>query len=344
MFKRNLITVLLTSVVLVGCSDSDTPATVTPGGSTGGGGTVSTSTIIDGTWKTGCRDAGDFSSTHEFVALNGTIQSDFTFFDDENCTVVSSAVSETSTYTIGDAVAVNGTAEGITSANKMDNVGGSDSPFTIVALTSDGNTLYSGDFFTGDGNTEATRPTQLSLDADDIYTNQSGNAGTSTPVGGGDVVVDTSVSAKYEGTYLEACEAEDDDDAETEFEITTTRIEGTTSTVTLQSFTDAACTVPAENAVIVFVESLVYPGGTAQTTQGAADFVDTTTETVTLNGQPLTAEQLQEATADGQFNTDFDIVLLVDTALFKGENTDTLDGESAVNRPTTLETDSSVRQ
>jgi hypothetical protein len=143
---------------------------------------------------------------------------------------------------------------------------------------------------------------------------------------------------------LEACAAEDDDDAETEFEIRTTSTEGTTSTVTLQSFTDAACTVPTENAVIVFVNSHVYSGGTVQTTQGLADFVDTTTETMTVNGQPLTAEQLQEATADGEFNTDFDIVLLVGTALFKGENTDTLDGESAANRPTTLETDSSVRQ
>jgi hypothetical protein len=337
MYRRNLITVILVSVVLAGCSDTDTLATVIPGGSAGGD--VSNLAMIDGTWKTGCRNAGDISSTHEFVALNGNMQSDFTFFDDANCTVLSSVVSETSTYTIGDSVVVNGTAEGITSANKMNNVGGSSSAFDIVAITSNGNTMYFGDFFTGNGDADATRPTQLSLEPTDIYTNQSGNTGT-----GGGAVVDTTVSAKYEGTYLEACAAEDDDDAETEFEIRTTSTEGTTSTVTLQSFTDVACTVPTETAVIVFVNSHVYSGGTVQTTQGLADFVDTTTETMTVNGQPLTAEQLQEATADGEFNTDFDIVLLVGTALFKGENTDTLDGESAANRPTTLETDSSVRQ
>jgi hypothetical protein len=337
MYRRNLITVILVSVVLAGCSDTDTLATVIPGGSAGGD--VSNLAMIDGTWKTGCRNAGDISSTHEFVALNGNMQSDFTFFDDANCTVLSSVVSETSTYTIGDSVVVNGTAEGITSANKMNNVGGSSLAFDIVAITSNGNTMYFGDFFTGKGDADATRPTQLRLEPTEIYTNQSGNTGT-----GGGAVVDTTVSAKYEGTYLEACAAEDDDDAETEFEIRTTSTEGTTSTVTLQSFTDVACTVPTETAVIVFVNSHVYSGGTVQTTQGLADFVDTTTETMTVNGQPLTAEQLQEATADGEFNTDFDIVLLVGTALFKGENTDTLDGESAANRPTTLETDSSVRQ
>jgi hypothetical protein len=147
------------------------------------------------------------------------------------------------------------------------------------------------------------------------------------------------VSAKYEGTYLEACT----EDAPS-FEVITTTIVGTTQTVRTLEFTDAACTVPASPDEEVVVESLVYPGGTVQAPLRYADFVDLTSDSVTLDGQPLSAQQIQEATQDGFFNSESDLFLFDGGSVFRGENSDLLDGEFAANRLTTLEADAMVRQ
>jgi hypothetical protein len=102
--------------------------------------------------------------------------------------------------------------------------------------------------------------------------------------------------------------------------------------------------VPASPAVVAVVESLVYPGGTIQIPLRFADFVDITAESVTLDGQPLFAEQTQEALQDGFINAEFDLFLIDGSSLFRDEYTDILDGESAANIPAILESDSIFRQ
>jgi hypothetical protein len=162
-------------------------------------------------------------------------------------------------------------------------------------------------------------------------------------VDGGDAL-STTVSAKYEGTYLYSCALLDEDKPGGGYSVITIVIEGATLSATALNYTDAACTQPGFPAELELVSSLSYPGGMAQTALGAADFVDTTVESGTVNGQPLSAALNQLFTTEGLFDTNHDIVLLAGSSLYSGDNSTELDGGSVQTRPNALESIPAVRQ
>ena len=75
--------------------------------------------------------------------------------------------------------------------------------------------------------------------------------------------------------------------------------------------------------------SAEFPGGTADTQLGMADFVDFTTVSSTVNGEmfPVDEDDL----------TDFDLILLDGNSLFFGLNTNIFTGETAETRPVEID-------
>jgi hypothetical protein len=168
--------------------------------------------------------------------------------------------------------------------------------------------------------------------------------GTSTPDGtGGDTSTNTLLT-RYNGTYLLGCDLSDEDVPEDGYETVTVVIAGETSTATLYSYTDAACTQPDVPAIIEITSSLNYPGGTVQTDRGVADFVDITAENITSDGQALSDEQRQFFTILGLFATNYDFFVLEGSSLYSGLLTDELTGESAATRPNALDPVVLIRQ
>lgn len=121
-------------------------------------------TSVDGTWKSECRTTADPAvfATFEFTALGGSSTETTRLFDDAACTAQASVEAILTTYTLGSAVTVNGSVEGITTATRFDHTdGGLKTTFDLVAIK--GSTLFLGntDAAATDGTTDAKRATQL---------------------------------------------------------------------------------------------------------------------------------------------------------------------------------------
>lgn len=126
--------------------------------------------------------------------------------------------------------------------------------------------------------------------------------------------------------------------------VTVTTIDGDAGTITTYNYLDKGCTLPANPSQTVMEVSITYPGGTVETNRGVADFVDITVESITLDGQAPTLIQQQQLASSSLLGSRFDIMLLQDSALYTGENTDELTGSSAETRPVTLSSELSIEQ
>jgi hypothetical protein len=151
------------------------------------------------------------------------------------------------------------------------------------------------------------------------------------------------VITKYNGTYQTFC-------GTSQFaplsntSVTVTTIDGDSGSITIYNYLDKGCTLPAVPNQTIMELSLSYPGDTIETNQGVADFVDITVESVSLDGQlPNLFQQQQLATAS-VLGTRYDIILLQDSAMYTGENTETLSGRNAESRPVMLSSQPSIEQ
>lgn len=175
-------------------------------------------------------------------------------------------------------------------------------------------------------------------------TTNSNSSGTSTPsTDGGSGEQGGSVAAKYVGTYLLPCMLDDPEEPGI-YSVTTSVVTEDTITSTGFIYTDEACSVPDTPAQVVTEFSMVYPGGTQQTSRGLADFIDVTLEEITSDGQPLTDAQRQILQAFGAFNTSYDILLLEGSSLYVGDFTAEFDGNSVETRAQTLDPTPGIRQ
>jgi hypothetical protein len=149
--------VLLASIALVACGGGATTTTPDTAASVA-------LTSIDGTWKTACLATNDPAIFFEIqnVFTQGSGQSQVTRYSDDACTFTGTVSGSINDYTLGAAVTVDGSVEGITSATKFDTINTPDKTFDIVAIK--GTNFYWGntdDAAATDGSTDAKRPTQL---------------------------------------------------------------------------------------------------------------------------------------------------------------------------------------
>lgn len=170
------------------------------------------------------------------------------------------------------------------------------------------------------------------------------SSGTSTPnTDGGNGEQGGSVAAKYVGTYLLSCMLDDPEEPGI-YSITSSVVTQDTITSTGFIYTDEACTIPDTPAQVVSEFSVVYPGGTQQTSRGLADFVDVTLEEITSDGQPLTDLERQFLQAFGGFSTSYDILLLEGSSLYVGDFSGEFNGSSVETRAQTLDPTPGIRQ
>ena len=138
--------------------------------------------------------------------------------------------------------------------------------------------------------------------------------------------IDTPLSTnRFDGNYLLACEPAPD---EPDGEITRTievSIQGNTGSSTLTEYSDLQCTQPIVTFVVEV--SFEYPGGTANTALGVADFINITRESATQNGENVPTDS----------EVFFDLILLDGNNLFFGLTTDELNGETADTRPVEID-------
>jgi hypothetical protein len=173
-----------------------------------------------------------------------------------------------------------------------------------------------------------------SSDDDDDNAGDAGAEDTSTPVDGGDGGNNSGL-AGLDGTWIQACLADDPEDAETEYTTAEAVFNGNAVTVTEMAYTDSGCTTAAEPAVYVIQSSIVFPGGTTLTALGDASHADITTESATLDG-----ESVSDALSSlfGLNETTFDILLIDNNILYAGDIDGDLDGSTEALRPTELDT------
>jgi hypothetical protein len=126
--------------------------------------------------------------------------------------------------------------------------------------------------------------------------------------------------------------------------VTVTTIDGAEGSITIYNYLDRGCTLPADPSQTVMAVSFAYPGDTIDTNRGVADFVDITVESVTLDGQAPSLLQQQQLASSSILGTRYDIVVLQDSALYTGENTETLSGTTSATRATTLSSRPSIEQ
>jgi len=117
------------------------------------------------------------------------------------------------------------------------------------------------------------------------------------------------VNSALEGTWRFDCQSDGDGEDE-EFEKGTLTVSGTTATSVVASYIDSDCTIPGEFANGRLVTSLEFPGGSVQTSLGAATFVNFTLESSEVNGVPLSAEEIAVLEQFGVFDTEYDIFLV----------------------------------
>lgn len=176
-----------------------------------------------------------------------------------------------------------------------------------------------------------------SSDDDDDNNGDDGAGDTSTPVDG-DNTGDTGNSgglSGLDGTWVQACLADDPDDAESEYSTGQSVFNGNMVTVTEMTYTDSGCTIAADPAVIVIESSFVFPGGTTTTALGDATHIDVTIESVTLDGEPLSDEF---SDLIGLNDIEYDLVLIDNDMLYVGDTDGDLDGSTEALRPNALDT------
>ena len=151
---------------------------------------------------------------------------------------------------------------------------------------------------------------------------------TSMPAPGVDQGNTAETVSRFNGSYLRDCMLSGDDDEIWEtFELTIE--EGVFNSI-FTEYSDAQCT---QIDVIQTVDASVeFPGGTADTALGAADFINITPESATVNGQSFPA--INEVF--------FDLILLEGNSLYFGLETDELTGETAETRPVEVDVDLSL--
>jgi len=161
----------------------------------------------------------------------------------------------------------------------------------------------------------------------------------SSPAPGSDPSNGPQALTQYNGSYLQGCSTNSTIEA---YATVVVSIQDDTLILSEQGYGDAACAEPA--SLLQTSYSLVYPGGTTDTSRGAADHVDITLEGVILNSETLSPEQLQQLDASGAFNTVHNLFLLDGASLYTGLITEEFDGTSAASRPVDLALNVAVRQ
>jgi hypothetical protein len=157
---KKILALSLALTALTGCSTSDSTDEIL---------STITHALLNGTWKSECVIDGSTSYIATGTFNDGKATFKATTYSDTTCTTMSAdEPAQTSTYTIGKDVTVDGSVAGITTATELDLIdttpGASpagEKSYNIFAIK-DLITLYAGDD-TGanDGTTVAKRPTKL---------------------------------------------------------------------------------------------------------------------------------------------------------------------------------------
>jgi hypothetical protein len=151
------------------------------------------------------------------------------------------------------------------------------------------------------------------------------------------------VMTKYDGAYQTFCGVSTYSPL-SDTAVTVTSIDGDAGTITIYNYLDRGCSLPATPNQTVMEVSIAYPGGTIETSRGVADFIDITVESITLDGLAPTLIQQQQLASSSLLGSRFDIIVLQDSVLYTGENTEVLTGSSAQTRPLTLSSQLSIEQ
>lgn len=152
--------IILLSAWLAGCGSS-------------GGGSSSDGTLelkdLDGTWTTACLVDAPNSVIVELLINNGTVNSTTTTYGTTTCTGSVTAEPTNLSLKLGDAVTLDGSVAGITTATEVDATNttplspdNGEVEYSIIAIK--GDALYYGDF---DGVNDGTTPTRRSIQLDD---------------------------------------------------------------------------------------------------------------------------------------------------------------------------------
>jgi len=166
--------------------------------------------------------------------------------------------------------------------------------------------------------------TDSSEDMTGLPTDSEDSVGTSMPAPGFDPNDAPQAMTQFDGNYLSGCRVEPEEEGI--WSVSELSIQSDLVVVTDSEFSDSECTQP--DGVFEITLSAVYPGGTADTSLGVADFIDLTVEGGTVNGEAVPA-------ADEAF---FDLILLDGGNLYFGLLTEELDGETPETRPTEIDT------
>lgn len=129
--------------------------------------------------------------------------------------------------------------------------------------------------------------------------------------------------SRFIGNYVRGCTIDDFDNDTWDIIELSIQEGGNTSTIT--EFSDSECTQPT--LTFTFETSFSFPGGTANTALGVADFLDVTIESAALNGVDAPDTQDQE----------FDLILLDGNNLHFGLLTFELNGNTAETRPVEID-------
>ena len=135
------------------------------GGSSGGGDDdeVVAFNDLNGDWTSGCFVDAPFSVKLDVTFNDNNVTVTETEYADAACSMPTTVKNETSSFTLGGAVSLDGSVAGITSATKIDITSLSDpgdTDYDLIAIKDD--TLYLGDDSgANDGSTPELRPTQL---------------------------------------------------------------------------------------------------------------------------------------------------------------------------------------
>jgi len=147
---------------------------------------------------------------------------------------------------------------------------------------------------------------------------------TSMPAPGTDPSDAPQPLTRFDGNYLRACTLVNELDGGV-WEVNELSIQGDTGASTLTQYSDSECTQPTLIEITTF--SFIYPGGTANTALGVADFIDVTIEGETLDGVDVFSDMTQL----------FDLILLDGNSLFVGLTTEELDGSTPETRPVDID-------
>lgn len=173
---------------------------------------------------------------------------------------------------------------------------------------------------------------------------EANGSGTSTPVGGTDNTGSGNSIADYNGNWTDPCVGDGDPEfgiPNSFYEVVNLSINGNTGVAETFSYKDAACSVPTdEESVIRYTVSLVYPGGTTNTSLGVARHINIDTEEILIDGAQPSAEVLALMQSVGAYDTEYDLILIADGKLYFGESLDSAtSGDSAATRPTEIDTE-----